>query len=227
MTYEHATGRILEANEATRDGVKVGKVTGLITTFTPERPFDSRNLPRRFEQNAFAETIKNHRERGNRPIRMMLEHVDLIGGFPIDSVSVNSEGLFGTGEINLETQLGQETFALAKQGILTDFSMAYTVTKEHEEGGNRIADSVDIFEASIVAEPANQGAKIASLESLTPRDLERALIATGRFTRATAHELASKLIDCELAEVEEEVEKEVDESSSDVIMSLIRELQDS
>jgi HK97 family phage prohead protease len=222
MSYEYSHGRILEANEGTRDGVKVGKVTGLITTFVPDRPMDSRNLPRRFEKNAFEETLRNHRERGNRPIRMLFEHVDLIGGFPIDSVMVNSEGLFGTGEINLETQLGQETFALAKQGVLTDFSMAYTVTQEHEDGGDRIADSVDIFEASITAEPANQGAKIASLESLTPRDLERALIATGRFTRAAACELASKLLAQELEEVDEEVE----ESTETSIISLIRELED-
>jgi hypothetical protein len=99
--------------------------------------------------------------------------------------------------------------------------MAYTVTQEHEEGGNRIADSVDIFEASIVAEPANQGAKISSLESLTPRDLERALIATGRFTRAMACELASKLLQHELDLVDEEEE----ETSETSIISLIREFE--
>ena len=83
---EHATGKILETNTATRNGIPVGKVTGLITTFVPDRPFDSRNLPARFERTAFQKTIENQIERGNRPIRLLSEHTDLIGGFPIDQV---------------------------------------------------------------------------------------------------------------------------------------------
>ena len=41
------------------------------------------------------------------------------------------------------TQLGAETFALAQQGVLTDFSMGYNVVSEHLDNGDRIADSIE------------------------------------------------------------------------------------
>jgi len=220
MILESTTGKILEVNETTRNGVKVGKVSGLITTFEPNRPFDSRNLPKRFERTAFQATLETHRDRGNRPVKLKLEHVELIGGFPLDGIHVNSDGLFGTGEINLETQVGQETFALAKQGVLTDFSIGYDVTSEHTEGGDRIADSIELFEASIVSEPANQDAKITSLESLSVRELEHLLIATGRFSRSAARELASRISAVQEDDEEQEARQELISNMKEFMDSL-------
>jgi HK97 family phage prohead protease len=202
IILEHITGKITETAEATRNGIPVGKVSGLITTFVPSRPFDSRNLPKRFESTAFENTLQTHRERGDRPIRLLHEHTELIGGFPIEGVHTTSEGLFGTGEINLNTQLGRETFALAQQGVLTDLSMGYAVTKHHNEKSDLVADEIEIFEASITSEPANQGAKITSLENLSPRDLREALARTGLFSRAMCKELTHKALQIEqVAEV--------------------------
>ena len=203
MIIEYS-GKVVDCQEAAdRNGVPVGRVSGLLTTFVPNRPFDSRALPARFERDAFDATIANHKERGNRPIRFLHEHMDLIGGFPIDMVVVNNDGLFATGEINLETQLGRETFSLAKQGILSDFSIGYSVTSEHTEDNQLIADSIELFEASIVEEPANQGAKVTSLESLTGRELEKILMGTGRFNRTTAKELATAILTTDIKTDEE------------------------
>jgi HK97 family phage prohead protease len=214
MILETTTGKITEATEFERNGVPVGRVSGLITTFVPDRPFESRLLPVRFERTAFDQSIKTHRERGNRPIRLKNEHMKLIGGFPIDMVSVNSDGLFGVGEINLQTQEGAETFSLAKQGVLTDLSMGYTVTESHDEDGSKVADSVNIFEASVVEEPANQGARITSLESLTSRDLEKILLQTGHFTRTMARALSVQILECEEA-VEAQVEVDLAKAMAD------------
>jgi len=224
MIIEYAAGRIEEAKEATMNGVKVGLVTGYITTFAPNRPTDSRDLPQ-FSEAAFEATIKNHTDRGDRPIRMFSEHSEQIGGFPINTVGTDSVGLIGTGNVNLETQLGREKFALARQGVLSDLSMAYTVKQEHKESDTRFADEVEIFEASLVAEPANQGAKITSLESLTPRDLEKILMMTRResgLTRAMCKELASKLSEYE---VEIETEKAEQDSLISGVEALIKKLR--
>jgi HK97 family phage prohead protease len=195
MIIQNGSGRIMECLEAAnRNGVPVGKVTGLLTTFVPNRPFDNRRLPVRFEKNAFDATLATHKARGDRPVRLNHEHRTLIGGFPLADIKVTNEGLLATGEINLETQLGQETFSLAKQGVLSDFSIGYNVTSEHIEEGDLIADSIDLFEASIVEEPANQGAKISSLESLTTRELEKILLSTGCVSRSMAIETAAKII---------------------------------
>jgi hypothetical protein len=140
--------------------------------------------------------------------------MNLIGGFPIDMVSVNSDGLFGVGEINLQTQEGAETFSLAKQGVLTDLSMGYTVTESHDDNGSKVADSVNIFEASVVEEPSNQGARITSLESLTSRDLEKILLQTGHFTRTMARALSVQILECEEA-VEAQVEVDLAKAMAD------------
>jgi hypothetical protein len=65
---------------------------------------------------------------------------------------------------------------------------------------------VDIYETSLVSEPANQGARIVSLESVTPRDLERILMLSRResgLSRAMCKELASRLSEHAL-EIEQE-----------------------
>jgi HK97 family phage prohead protease len=240
IIVEHVTGRIDETQEATRNGQPVGRVSGLLTTFKPDRPFDSRALPERFESGAFEETLKTHRERNNRPIRMLLEHDPraLLGGFPIDMVNTNSEGLHATGEINLNTQLGQETFALAQQGVLSDFSISYTVTESHDDNGSLIADSIELFEASIVGEPANQGARITSLESLTTRELEHILMGTHKFTRTMARAVAAQILEVEEAAVKQVEEdalrdfmvsmtEDPDNESEESLISQLREWKDS
>jgi HK97 family phage prohead protease len=219
MIIEYAAGKIEEAKEATMNGVKVGKVTGYITTFNPQRPTDTRDLPK-FSEKAFEATIADHIRRDNRPVRMYSEHETLMGGFPVDTLHTDSVGLIGTGNVNLETQLGQEKFALARQGVLSDLSMAYTVTTEHKESDERIADSVDIYETSLVSEPANQGARIVSLESVTPRDLERILMLSRResgLSRAMCKELASRLS-------EHAIEIEQEKFEQDALISSIERL---
>ena len=228
MLIEHISGHIVETQEATRNGQPVGRVSGLLTTFVPDRPVDSRNLPKRFERTAFDATLAEHKARGDRPVRLLLEHTELIGGFPLEMISLNNDGLHATGEINLNTQIGRETFALASQKVLTDFSIGYSITSEHEEKGDRIADSVDLFEASIVSEPANQSAKITSLESLTPRELERALLATGRFTRSLAKELAIKLLHVEVSNQEDHSELHISLNQEEIqkLLDSMNELRD-
>lgn len=237
MIIQNGLGKIVDCREAAnRNDVPVGKVAGLLTTFEPFRPFDNRRLPVRFEKTAFDATLATHKARGDRPVRLLFEHADLIGGFPLADIKVTNEGLFAVGEINLETQLGQETFSLAKQGILSDFSIGYTVTSEHTEDGDLIADSVDLFEASIVEEPANQGAKISSLESLTTRELEKLLYSTGEISRSVAIETAARIIAAGHIPTDEEnleafaaslkEEKAIEESEKEELRILISEIED-
>ncbi len=205
---ESGLGYVTEARTTTNGGVEVGSLTGLATTYIPERPFDSRNLPKRFEKTAFDKTIEAHKARNDRPIRILREHVsgDLIGGAPISEVHAGEQGLEFRAEINLQTQLGRESYALAEQGVLSDISMGYSVPNHTvESSGDIVATEVNIFEFSLVGEPANHGAQITSLESLTPRSLEKALIRGG-FSRSQAKEFVSKVAPM-LEENEEEAIK--------------------
>lgn len=153
---------------------KIGVVRGYASTFgNVDRGNDV------IARGAFDRTIAEHRERG-RPIRMLWQHntSELIGGFPADRVMIDERGLFVEGRINLDTQRGREAYSLAKQGVLTDFSIGFTISEfEVETVGDNIVrriNDVDLFEVSLVGEPMNQAANIVEVKrAVVPRELLR------------------------------------------------------
>ena len=75
--------------------------------------------------------------------------------------------MFGTAEVNLEVQQGREVFALAKQGVLVDFSIGFipVVSSFDEDTNIRTITEAIIIEGSIVDEPMNIRARITSVKS--------------------------------------------------------------
>ena len=188
-----------------RDGVRLGTIRGFLATFG--------NIDRvndRIEPTAFDETLSRHREQ-KRMIRMLFQHnrMELIGGFPIDQVEVNKKGLFVTGEINLEVDRGREAFALIKQGALSDMSIGFSIVEfEEEKDGFRILKILELWEGSIVDEPANTEAVITEVKTTPPKNktqitaadvkrissrhqFERLLRESEAFTREAATRIAS------------------------------------
>ncbi len=161
-------GRLVETKEGTRNGEPVGFVIGYMATWDVDSG-GAFGVPDRFEQGAWTESLAEHRARGNRPVRLADHHGRTIGGFPIEGVLEDSTGLFGIGEINLETQQGREAFSLAKQGVLSDFSVGFSVPAGGDEivDGVRVINKARLWETSIVDEPANQNARILEVKNLT------------------------------------------------------------
>lgn len=159
---KHVTfGNVVEVKQEDRNGVPVGIVAGYIATWDVDRGAD------RFVKGAFAESIEDLRQKG-RPIRLKDHHDRTIGGFPIGQVREDDRGLFGVGEINLDVQQGKEAFALAKQGVLSDFSIGYSVIQDNLEGNIRVISKALIWEGSIVDEPMNPQANIIEVKSVVP-----------------------------------------------------------
>ena len=162
MTVENKLngGRIEEVKIGARNGVQVGFVSGYIATWDLDEGMD------RFVAGCFEKSLSEHRERGDRQIRLKDHHFKTIGGFPIDTVREDKRGLYGEGEVNLEIQEGREAFALAKQGVLTDLSIGFTPVSFsfEEEGRIRVIDEALVWEGSIVDEPMNRGANITSVK---------------------------------------------------------------
>ena len=159
-----------ETKEVTRNGVKLGIIEGFASTWNLDRDDDI------IERGAFAKTLIRHTEQG-RPIRMLFAHdsSELIGGFPIESAKETDQGLFVKGEINLEFDQGRRAFALAKQGVLTDMSVGFSIASrdfvEFERSGDsmiRRIKEVELWEISLVSEPANPEARISSVKSVSP-----------------------------------------------------------
>lgn len=163
---KYHSGRIVETKEETRKGIPVGLISGLIATFDVDRGdfFGRRD---QFVRGAFVKSIAEHKERDNRQIRFKDHHGRTVGGFPIAGVHETEEGLFGTAEVNLDVQQGREVFALAKQGVLVDFSIGFIpIVKVIDEDQNlRTITEAVIIEGSIVDEPMNIRANITSVKS--------------------------------------------------------------
>lgn len=204
MEVKHACigGRIeaTEFKEIERDGIHLGVVEGYLASFKEEDVA----YPDKFEPGAFLDTIEEHKQRNNRPIRLNFQHDrNPIGGFPIESVKEDTRGLFGVGEINLDRQLGREVYSLARQGVLSDFSVGFSPIEWKMDGELRIITKARLYEASLVDEPMNKDAQVTAVKAdepaytvenvkeWTPRDLEAALLSTGRFTRSSAKYLVT------------------------------------
>lgn len=151
--------------EVTPDGVNIGIVKGYAATFEQDRVNDI-ILPGAFER-----TLREHKERDNRPIRLFWNHNPnfMIGGIDIDKALVDSKGLFVESAINVDTSTGKDTFALARQRVLRDFSVGIIVRDyEINKDGVRIIKDADLFEVSFVPEPANKGAMVTEVKSVIP-----------------------------------------------------------
>lgn len=190
----------LEVKEVERDGQKFGVISGLLATFGGDK-FDRGGDT--FVFGAFTDSIKEHKERDNRPIRMLFQHDrrQVIGGFPIEKVVETDKGLFVEGEINLEVKSGREAFALAKQGVISDLSIGFSVQEKivNDEDGTTKIIKATVWEGSLVDEPMDINArfsvkalKVKDVESInTKRDFEKALRESGAFSKEAATKMAS------------------------------------
>lgn len=168
MHIEHATLSfdVLETKEELLDGSNIGVFSGYLAAFAKDRMGDV------FLPGAFQESLKRHRD-NDRPIRMLIQHSSefLIGGFPIASIHEDAKGLFVVGNINLDVQRGKEAFSLMKQGVLTDMSIGYSI-KETDgaeiKDGIRYLKNIEIWEGSLVTEPANIAARVAEVKTVVP-----------------------------------------------------------
>jgi HK97 family phage prohead protease len=223
---------IIEVKESKRNGIPVGIVAGYLSTWQPDMG-GRFGVPDQFVPGAWAESLADHRRRGDRQIRLKDHHGRTIGGFPIDTVIEDERGLFAVGEINLESQAGREAYSLARQRVLTDFSVGYVAINDKIGAGVRRIFKAMLLEASIIDEPGNQGANILEVKSrvtvdeakeITTRELEKKLHESGLFSRAAARVISSRLVPAELTVWEE---KTLDPGyDTDAMSSILRDLQD-
>jgi HK97 family phage prohead protease len=158
-------GHVTEVKIATRNGVKIGTVAGHLAAWTPDIG-GIYGIPDKFHPGAFQDSIADYKRRDNRPIPLRDIHSRTIGGFPIEAVHEDAIGLAVIGEINLEVQQGAEAFALAKQGVISDFSIGFIAKHDDISGGQRDIFKADIIEGSVADIPLNHDAKITEVKSV-------------------------------------------------------------
>lgn len=168
MKMEHATlsFKVDEVKESKDDGANIGVFSGHMAAFAKDRMDDV------FLPGAFQKSLERHKQDG-RPIRMLSQHDSdhLIGGFPIEFVREDDKGLFVVGNINLDVQKGKESFSLMKQGVLTDMSIGFSVNGDSGSefrDGIRFLKDVEVWEGSLVTEPANVAARVNEVKAVVP-----------------------------------------------------------
>lgn len=90
-------------------------------------------------------------------------------GSPIGMLSAREDdkGLFIEAELNLETQLGQETHSLLGQGAINGLSQGFEVEKAEEsaQGEGRLLTELDLWEGSVVTFPALDSARVVTVKT--------------------------------------------------------------
>ena len=169
-------GNVLQVKQEDRDGVPVGIIEGYIATWDVDRG-DMFGVKDRFKKGAFVESILEHIQKA-RPIRLKDHHGRTVGGFPMEFVKEDERGLYAVGEVNLEVQQGREAYALAKQGVLSDFSIGFSVVDFEMGGDVRSISKAVIWEGSIVDEPMNPHANITQVKTVDDEGNEMAYYKT-------------------------------------------------
>jgi HK97 family phage prohead protease len=152
---------ITETKEVQIDGQNYGVVRGYASTYgNVDRGSD------RVIRGAFKKSLERYRKT-NRPIKMYYQHdnKEIIGGFPVDKIMDDESGLYVEGQINLDVQRGREAYALAKQGVIQDFSIGYSVSDYDIKSGVRQLKELELWEISMVGEPMNPEARILAVKS--------------------------------------------------------------
>lgn len=203
MKKEYKTINFLttETKEIEKDGVRYGIVKGLFSTYGNTDQVNDRVIP-----GAFTKSLIRYKEVGQQ-IPLLFWHKELIGGIAVEDVEDTPQGLMGEAKINLEVQRGRESYALAKQGVVSSFSIGYKTIFSEMKGRVRELKEVDLLEVSMVPNPANVKAIMTDIKSMkkkskklinskaarqikNQRDFEDFLRDSGAFTRKASVYLA-------------------------------------
>lgn len=150
---------------------------------------------------AFADSLAEWKARGRLPA-MLLQHglgFSTSDGLPIGvwkDMAEDSKGLHVRGKlINLDTERGKTVYGAMKEGALDGLSIGYkTLLHTIGQMGERVLKKLKLFEVSVVADPANEMARVEAMKMAeqikTIREFEDFLRDVGGFSHAAAKAIA-------------------------------------
>jgi HK97 family phage prohead protease len=162
--------------DAEGEDVLIGIVEGYLATWDTDRAND------RFIKGAFADSIADLIQR-KRPLRLKRQHYNLIGGFDPEKLTEDDIGLYGVAELNLGVQEAREAYMLARQGVLSDFSVGFSADPMDVDivEGVRVFKKAKLWETSLVDEPMNARAVVTAVRSVEEIEtFEEAVIACAK-----------------------------------------------
>ncbi len=153
---------------------------------------------------AFKVTLAKLKAEG-RAASMYMQHGPLLGGDPRPvgvwtQIEEDDRGLAVKGKlVGMDTETGKFNYALVKEGAMKGLSIGFKTRKadypKDGKGPRRILKEIDLFEISIVDQPANALALVDSIKSvddMTEREFERLLMRDAGFSRSEALHVINK-----------------------------------
>lgn len=152
---------------------------------------------------AYADTLKNRQ----RPVAMFFNHISRRSDMPAkigvwEHMEEDDYGLKVRGRLTLGHPTADAVLASMKSGALSGLSIGYRIPPggSEKDGKLRKLKRIDLFEVSVVDDPADTGAlvnrdsiKSAVDEMKSLADAEAILREEGRFSASAATDFVSKL----------------------------------
>lgn len=149
------------------------------------------------EPGAYKETINP--ENRDRPIQLRWNHFGPVIG-KWKAMAEDEKGLWVEGELTPNHSVASDVAASLAHGAVNGLSIGYRVAEDGVEmrGNTRVLKKIDLFEISVVEEPADNMARVSGIKSMleevtTLKEIEAILRDAGRFSKADATALVSRV----------------------------------
>ena len=88
---------------------------------------------------------------------------DLVGTW--DEVAETSEGLIAKGKLHMDQPRSRAVHGMIKGGLVSGLSIGFKAKSSTKQGRNRVISALDLYEISVVRNPAHPRARIISAKS--------------------------------------------------------------
>lgn len=149
------------------DDARPGVFSGYASVFGGVDSYGDTILP-----GAYKDTLQSRK----RPIQMRWNHYgDVIGKWV--RIEEDEKGLYVEGELTPGHSKANDVYALIKHGAVTGLSIGFRPVKatENETGGKDL-HQINLVEISVVESPADLGAQISGVKSLSEKRIKAAIM---------------------------------------------------
>lgn len=175
----------------------------------------------RIAPGAYARTLKSR----ERAVQMRWNHFGPVIG-KWKEIREDAKGLYVEGELTPGHSKAEDAYALLKHGAVSGLSIGYSVKAFEEDGDIRVLKDIELYEISVVEEPADNAARIGEVKAAikaanTFREIEAILRDEGRFSRTDAEKLVQRVKDLAHGEREKTT---ASKAAADRLHSLIQKI---
>lgn len=171
---------------------------------------------------AYRKTLKNR----ERPVQMRWNHFGPVIG-KWTALREDEKGLYVEGELTPGHSVAEDARALMKHGAVSGLSIGYRVVTSQQKEGHTLLKEIDLFEISVVEEPADNAARISEVKAAI--DAAQSWKEIEAFLREewNVHREAAKMLvhRCKSLALREEAERKASVSAAEAA-SLIHRLME-